>query len=331
VRRRLPPRRTRLALAAAASTSAAAVTAWAYHHLVPSPKCTARRRRATGGRAQLRGTARGALGATWCCCIISIAAAGAADRGSVRPSAGSVRRTCLACPSNCERSTARCRPVAYVVRVLRARRTAKYYRTTELWTRSTTFCAAGGLNFRARPPPHTNTHTNLTNSVAQGGLDTPADPNIHLALEVLEDPERHGRITRRLGRPRTRRPGEHCLNRVCTVGRRARWRAPEGPAIEVARRRPRVTTTVSSNDGILTTGSLPAALLLPAAISSSCAHLMPPCALRSLTFAAHLARSLRVPPQRSSDAVERAAEKRTAVEGTAIAHASCYKPSQLRC
>jgi len=53
VRRRLPPRRTRLALAAAASTSAAAVTAWAYHHLVPSPKCTARRRRATGGRAQL--------------------------------------------------------------------------------------------------------------------------------------------------------------------------------------------------------------------------------------------------------------------------------------
>lgn len=91
------------------------------------------------------------------------------------------------------------------------------------------------------------------------------------------------------------------------------------------------TTTVSSNDGILTTGSLPAALLLPAAISSGCAHLMPPCALRSLTFAAHLARSLRVPPQRSSDAVERAAEKRTAVEGTAIAHASCYKPSQLRC
>ena len=101
-----PPRRTRLALAAAASTSAAAVTAWAYHHLVPSPKCTARRRRATGGRAQLRGTARGALGATRCCCIISSAAAGAADRGSVRPSAGSVRRTCLACPSNCERSTA---------------------------------------------------------------------------------------------------------------------------------------------------------------------------------------------------------------------------------
>ena len=156
MRHRLPPRRTRLALAAAASTSAAVVTACAYHHLVPLPKCTARHRRATGGRAQLRGTARGALGATWCCCIISIAAAAAAaaDRGSVRPSAGSVRRTCLACPSNCERFDRR--PVAYVVRVLRARRTAKYYRT-ELWTRSTTFCAAGGLNFRA---PHlTRIHT----------------------------------------------------------------------------------------------------------------------------------------------------------------------------
>jgi len=61
--------------------------------------------------------------------------------------------------------------VAYVVRVLRTRR-------TELWTRSTTFCAAGGLNFRA---PHLRTSRSreythqLTNSVAQGGLlETPA-------------------------------------------------------------------------------------------------------------------------------------------------------------
>ena len=45
---------------------------------------------------------------------------------------------------------------------------------------------------------------------------------------------------------------------------------PEGNAKEVTRRRRRVTTTVSRNDDIMATGSLPAALLLPAAISSGC-------------------------------------------------------------
>ena len=53
---------------------------------------------------------------------------------------------------------------------------------------------------------------------------------------------------------------------------------PEGNAKEVTRRRRRVTTTVSSNDEIMATGSLPAALSLPAAISSGCARLTPPCA-----------------------------------------------------
>ena len=53
---------------------------------------------------------------------------------------------------------------------------------------------------------------------------------------------------------------------------------PEGNAKEVTRRRCRVTTTVSSNDEIMATGSLPAALSLPAAICSGCANLMPPCA-----------------------------------------------------
>ena len=53
---------------------------------------------------------------------------------------------------------------------------------------------------------------------------------------------------------------------------------PEGNAKEITRRRRRVTTTVSSNDEIMATGSLPAALSLPAAISSGCARLTPPCA-----------------------------------------------------
>jgi len=39
-----------------------------------------------------------------------------------------------------------------------------------------------------------------------------------------------------------------------------------------------VTTTVSRNDDIMATGSLPAALSLPAAISGGCARLTPPCA-----------------------------------------------------
>jgi hypothetical protein len=54
---------------------------------------------------------------------------------------------------------------------------------------------------------------------------------------------------------------------------------PEGNAKEVTRRRRRVTTTVSRNDDdIMATGSLPAALSLPAAISGGCARLTPPCA-----------------------------------------------------
>ena len=39
-----------------------------------------------------------------------------------------------------------------------------------------------------------------------------------------------------------------------------------------------MTTTVSRNDDIMATGSLPAALSLPAAISGGCARLTPPCA-----------------------------------------------------
>ena len=50
---------------------------------------------------------------------------------------------------------------------------------------------------------------------------------------------------------------------------------PEGNAKEVTRRRRRVTTMVSRNDDIMATGSLPAALLLPAAISSGHARLTP--------------------------------------------------------
>ena len=83
---------------------------------------------------------------------------------------------------------------------------------------------------------------------------------------------------------------------------------PEGNAKEVTRRRRRVTTTVSSNDGIVATGSLPATLLLPAAISSGCVRLTPPCATALLGLRCTLGAlvvAAPLPPPCSSSGLDR--------------------------
>ena len=55
-----------------------------------------------------------------------------------------------------------------------------------------------------------------TPHAGEGGVD--ADAHIHLALELLQDPKRHGLLIHHLDRTRARRLGEHRLQCVVRVG-----------------------------------------------------------------------------------------------------------------
>ena len=111
---------------------------------------------------------------------------------------------------------------------------------------------------------------------------------------------------------------------------------PEGNAKEVTRRRCRVTTTGSSDDGIVATGSLHAALLLPAAISSSCACLTPPCATALLdlrcTLGALVAPRLRHRLSSSSSSQSAALRhaSRRRLEATCCTRVLCVRTSGPR-
>jgi len=102
------------------------------------------------------------------------------------------------------------------------------------------------------PPEH---------AIAPGEDRVDADPNIHLALEVLEEPERYGRIVRRFGRPRTRRIGEQRLNRIptgCAAVTASATRAAASAAAAAAR-----ATAAADSSACVTDASVAASVPCP--------------------------------------------------------------------